>query len=157
MQPSSSIRRAGTPRFTPTASIRTHLFAAGLMWSLAGLGLCTAGTIWMAMARSHWFAPLVALALIVGVFKARFVLDRTAARIVRRIEERGDGRCLGGFLSWKSWCLVAAMMILGRLLRASPLPLLARGGIYLAIGAALLVASRRVWKAYSIRVSEPAP
>jgi hypothetical protein len=41
--------------------------------------------------------------------------------------------------------LVAAMILLGRLLRASPVPLIVRGGIYAAIGSALLFASRRLW------------
>jgi hypothetical protein len=129
----------------PTASRRTHLFAAGIMWSLAGTGLCLAGGHWIFQSRSQSAVLVLLLALAVGFAKARFVLDRTAGRIIERIESRGDGRCLGGFLSWKSWLLVAAMILLGRLLRASPLPLLARGAIYLAIGAALLVASRRLW------------
>jgi len=125
------------------------------MWTLAGLGVCAAGTIWMAQSHSRWFTPIALLAIAAGAMKARFVLDRTAGHIIRRIEERGDGRCLGGFLSWKGWCLVAAMMILGRLLRMSPLPLLPRGAIYLAIGAALLFASRRVWEA--LRGAIPIP
>jgi hypothetical protein len=119
-----------------------------MMWSLAGLGLCTAGTIWMAQSHSRWFAPIALGAIAAGVLKGRLILDRTAERIIHRITERGDGRCLGGFLSWKGWCLVAMMMLLGRILRKSPLPLLPRGAIYLAIGAALLFASRRVWEAF---------
>jgi hypothetical protein len=128
--------------------MRRHLFAAALMWSLAGLGLSTAGAIWMAESHSRWFLAIALAAVAIGVLKARFVLRRTAGRAVLRIKERGDGRCLGGFLSWKSWLLVAAMMVLGRLLRISPLPLLPRGGIYLAIGSALLFASFPVWRAW---------
>jgi uncharacterized membrane protein len=115
------------------------------MWSLAGCGLLTAGCIWIFESRSPAAIPVLLLALAAGALKARYVLDRTARRTTARIESRGDGRCLGGFLSWKSWLLVAAMILLGRLLRASPLPLLARGGIYAAIGSALLIASRTLW------------
>jgi hypothetical protein len=140
--------RTGFLRLTPVASRRTHLLAASLMWTLAGLGLCAAGAVWMAWSRSRWLALVAAFAIAVGILKGRFILERTAGRIIRRIEERGDGWCLGGFLSWKGWCLVAGMMVLGRLLRMSPLPLLPRGAIYLAIGVALLSASRRVWGAF---------
>lgn len=121
---------------------------ASLMWSLAGLGLCIAGTIWMAQSRSSWVVPIALVAIAAGIMKARLVLDRTAGAIIRRIDGRGDGRCLGGFLSWRGWCLVAAMVILGRLLKMSPLPLLPRGAIYLAIGTALLVASRCAWAVF---------
>ena len=119
--------------------------AAAMMWSLAGAGILAAGCSWIFRSGSAASVPVLVLALGTGAAKARFVLDRTARRILTRIESRGDGRCLGGFLSWKSWLLVAAMVLLGRLLRASPLPLIVRGGVYAAIGAALLIASRLLW------------
>jgi hypothetical protein len=139
----SDRRKAGIP--VPAASRSTHLLAAALMWSLVGLGLLIAGILWILRSGSPWAPPMIVLAGLLGWFKARFVLSRTAERTVRRIEERGDGRCLGGFLSWKSWLLVAGMMLLGRFLRHSSLPLLWRGLIYAAIGAALFLASRRIW------------
>jgi hypothetical protein len=129
----------------PAASRATHLLAAGGMWSLVGLALFTAGTIWILRSGSSWALPILVLAGLLGWVKARYVLRRTAERTVRRIEERGDRRCLGGFLSWKSWLLVLAMMLLGRWLRKSPLPILWRGLIYAAIGAALFLASLRIW------------
>ncbi len=133
---------------TPAAPRRTHLFAAALMWSTVGLALMAVGARWTVGSGSSFAAPALFAAAAVGLVKARYVLGRTARRIVKRIDERGDGRCLGGFLSWKSWLLVGAMVGLGRLLRMSPLPLLLRGAIYFAIGAALLAASRGIWEAW---------
>lgn len=129
----------------PVASRRTHILAAGVMWSLAGTGVLAAGCVWIFRSRSPLAIPVLLLAIAAGAAKSRFVLERAARRILLRIEARGDGRCLGGFLAWKSWLLVAAMILLGRLLRASPLPLVARGGLYVAIGSALLIASRALW------------
>lgn len=129
----------------PAASSAAHLLAAASLWTAAGAGLLTAGALWAFEAPPRAAAPYLIAAVAAGLVKARFVLDRVARRIVHRIVERGDGRCLGGFLSWRSWLLVAAMMILGRLLRESPLPVPLRGAIYAAIGAALLAASVRVW------------
>jgi hypothetical protein len=121
------------------------------MWSLAGTGLCLAGTIWVLGAHQPYAIPVLAAAAAVGGLKARFLLRRTARRIVSRIGERGGGHCIGGFLSWKSWAMVASMVLLGRLLRMSPLPAAWRGAIYFAIGAALLIASRVVWQAWRDR------
>jgi hypothetical protein len=90
------------------------------------------------------------VAIVVGAFKSRLVLDRAARRIVGRIRERGDGRCLGGFMSWGTRALVAAMMVAGRLLRGAGLSGIIVGPLYLAVGAALLISSRlsrREWRA----------
>ena len=140
----------------PAASSRAHLFAAALMWSAAGGALLSVGALWVLTAPARTAAPYLLLALSAGLAKARFLLDGSARRIVRRIEERGDGRCLGGFLSWRSWLLVAAMMVLGRLLRSSPLPVPLRGAIYAAIGTALLAASARVWAGWRRHASAAA-
>jgi hypothetical protein len=133
---------------TPAASRRTHLLAGALFWSVVGLGLSAAGCTWIVRSGGG-VLPLIVVpaALAAGWLKARLVLYRAADRVVRRIEARGDDRCIGGFFSWKSWLLVLCMIILGRLLRASPLPLVWRGAIYLAIGAALFLSSLRIWAA----------
>jgi len=132
----------------PAASAHVHLMLVGLMWTVVGVALVGLGGRWL------WQSPipaapwLAALALAIGAFKARFVLDRAARRIVDRIRERGDGRCLGGFLSVRSWALVAAMAGGGRLLRGSHLARGLLGVLYIAVGTALLISSRVAWRAW---------
>jgi hypothetical protein len=130
----------------PNASRRAHLFAASLLWTLVGLGLLAAGTAWAVTSGSPAAAPILLLAAMAGAAKARFILRKTANRIAERIERRGDSRCIGGFLSWRSWLLVLSMMAFGRLLRASPLAPVARGAIYAAIGVAMLGGSLFLWR-----------
>lgn len=89
-----------------------------------------------------------AAAIVVGILKSQFVLDRTANRTIERIRTRGDGRCIGGFLSVRSWAFVALMMGIGRALRASPTPRTILGFVYVAVGLALVLASRRLWLAW---------
>jgi hypothetical protein len=125
-----------------------HFFAAASMWTLAGLGLSTAGLLWLLRASSHWTWLGMLLALAIGGAKGMAILRRTAARNVARIDARGDDRCLGGFLSLRGWLLVAGMMILGRILRASPIPRTILGAVYLAIGIALLLGSFELWRAW---------
>jgi hypothetical protein len=138
----------------PAASRRTHLLAAGLLWSLVGIMLAATGVVWTLRSRTPWAPLLLVLAAGLGWGKARWILGRTAERTIRRIESRGDGRCLGGFLSWKSWLVVAAMIGLGRWLRRSSLPLSVRGVTYSAIGLALFLASLRIWAHRAGRVDK---
>ena len=90
-----------------------------------------------------------AIAAVLGVLKARLILDRAGHRIVDRIEARGDGRCLGGFLSLRSWALVAVMIVGGRLLRSAGIDLHVVGFLYVVVGTGLLLASRIPWRAWA--------
>ena len=63
-----------------------------------------------------------------------------------RIKEFGEKVCIGSVYSWKTWLLVAAMIGLGRFLRATVLPGENVGLLYTAVGWALLLASRLMWR-----------
>lgn len=132
----------------PAASTRTHLLLAALLWIGVGTMLSWWAADWLLslQERYKWF--LIGAALVLGILKARFVLTRIAGGIVRRIEMRGDGRCLGGFLSVRSWLIIILMMGAGRLLRGGPMPRSICGLIYGAVGTALILASLPVWNAW---------
>lgn len=117
---------------------------AGAMWLVVGTALAAFGARWTWLAVPDQAPWLTGLALAVGLCKSRCVLDGAALRIIDRIQSRGDGHCLGGFLSVRSWAFVLLMMVGGRLLRGT----LSRafiGPVYLAIGTALIVSSRLAW------------
>lgn len=135
-------------RFKPAAPARVHLLLAAAMWSTVGTGLLTAGVTWAWAGRSSYPTWLVPFAILAGALKGHFVLGRTAERIARRILARGDGRCVGGFLSVATWTSVALMMGSGYFLRHGVLPRAIVGLIYTAIGIALLLGSRRLWLAW---------
>ena len=97
-----------------------------------------------ARARTHLLA---AAGIGAGSLKGRFVLRRLAERNAARVIRRGDGHCLGGFLSVKTWLLVAVMMASGILLRRSGVPHPILGVLYAAIGTALMAGSVPLWKA----------
>ena len=140
--------RPWTERFKPSAPARRHLLLAALMWSAVGSALVTVGTVWTLQAphtMSPWLLPIAGA---LGLLKARLILDRAGRRIVERIETRGDGRCLGGFLSLRTWALVAVMIVGGRLLRAGGVDLHFVGLLYIVVGTGLLVASRIPWRAW---------
>ena len=135
----------------PAAAARTHLLLAALMWTIVGCGMAVFGTR-HALAMASPLAPWLAVAaVLIGAAKARWVLAKAARRIVARIVERGDGKCLGGFLSPTSWALVAVMVVSGRVLRRWLLPPAVVGLLYLAVGTALVLASLVIWRSWNER------
>lgn len=139
--------------YKPAASARMHLWLAALMWTAVGTLLTLVGVRWVLAGEVPHVWWLLAVAVAAGLVKARFVLARTAARMVARIRRRGDGRCIGGFLSVRSWAFVALMITAGRLLRGGLLPRTIVGFVYVAVGTALLVAGSRIWRAWYAHAS----
>lgn len=141
-------------RLVPRASARVQMFAAALVW-LVGLGfLLVRGVAFMVqpgsgLRFSHWLVPVVAIAIVLGIIKARFVLIRYADKAVARIEHRGRA-CFFGFFSLQSWLFVLVMMGGGIMLRRTPLVDYGWGRaalsvLYIAVGTALLIADRTFW------------
>jgi len=135
-------------RLKPTASRAVHLLTVALLWSVVGAALLAVGLGLLRTLAPIPLAVVLALAIVVGAIKTRFVLRRTADRVIDRIRARGDGRCLGGVLSWRMWLFVVAMIALGRLLRVSPLAAEIVGAVYVAVGVALVLGSLRFWGAW---------
>jgi hypothetical protein len=65
-----------------------------------------------------------------------------------RLRELNGQRCIGGVYSVKTWLLVAVMIALGSVLRASPLPVWLIGWVYVLVGWALFWSSRQGWRAW---------
>lgn len=131
--------------YKPAASARSLAFLAASMWTVVGTVLAFVGVRWVISSNLPDAWLFVLLAAIAGVLKSRFVLERSADRTVERIRGRGNGRCVGGFLSLKAWAFVVAMAFLGRILRGGVLPRYIVGLLYVAVGSALVLASRRLW------------
>ena len=132
-------------RYKPGASARTHLFLAALIWSVVGFFLLTNGFVLISLQDHSWLAGV---GLIMGTAKTFFILDRVARKNVKRIKEFEDKVCIGSVYSWKTWILVAGMIVLGRFLRTTVLPGEVIGLVYTAVGWALILASRLLWLAW---------
>ena len=134
--------------YKPAGSARLHVLLAAAMWTVVGGLLLFFGVRWVLPAETRYVPLWLALAVVGGCLKARFVLRRSAQSTIARIRSRGDGRCIGGFLSWRSWMLVALMAVGGRVLRQGLLPNAIVGLIYVLIGTALLLAAGQLWNAW---------
>ncbi|HXV75001.1 MAG TPA: hypothetical protein VD788_01680 [Candidatus Polarisedimenticolaceae bacterium] len=136
-------------RWTPRASARTRLLLAAITWTAVGAGLCWVGTAWIAVAEGALRWGLLAAAVAVGLLKARVVLAGVAGANARRIAAAGDGYCLWGYLTWRAWLFVGAMMLFGATLRRLPLARPWLGSVYLAAGTALIAGSIVSWRFWS--------
>ncbi len=137
--------------YKPKARVLTHLLVAALVWSLVGLMLIVRGSIY-AVRPYGWIGLLYCLpALILGLAKAKWILDKTAHKIINRIESRGDHKCIGGFISIKNYFLIMAMVFLGITLRTSGwFPPWVVSTVYVAIGAGLMFSSRLMWERWKL-------
>lgn len=143
-------------RPTPRAGVRAQLLGAAFMWTVGAGILLVRGAGYLY--DRYWHAWLLALAVVLGVLKARVLLDRIARKAVERIRTRGRA-CFFGFFSVKSWAFVIAMMGGGILLRSSGLPRSVLAVIYLGVGTALVLADRIFWHAllFEVRGGSPKP
>jgi hypothetical protein len=132
-------------RLKPAASQGVQALLAACAWTIVGLALAGLGLRWSLTADDPASMSLMLIAIAVGAAKAILILRPAARRVLNRLILRGDDTCLGGFFSWRTWLLVAAMMVAGRLLRLSSMPEQYTGVIYLAIGTGLLLASLYLW------------
>jgi hypothetical protein len=133
----------------PAASARSQLLLAAITWSVVGTLLAVFGAKWLLASHVRYVYLLLATAALLGFLKARFILGRAAQRTIERIRSRGDGVCIGGFFSPRTWAIVALMAAAGRILRGGLVPRPIVGFVYAAVGAALLIATRRLWRALS--------
>ena len=130
-------------KFKPGASPKTHLFCASALWTVIGLFLIYRGISYL---YPDYLLPLSILGIILGSLKSYLVLKKAASRGVERIKRFGDNTCIGAVYSWRTWLLVLGMMLLGVMLRMSPIPPAIIGTVCIAIGWALLFSSRYPWQ-----------
>ncbi len=81
---------------------------------------------------------LIAIGLVIGFFKGRFVLAKTVRRVVTRIVSLPLPIKLQDAYSPSYWILIASMMALGMVFRFLPIAMDLRGLIDVAIGSALI-------------------
>ncbi len=126
-----------------------HVFLAAFIWTAIGGTLFSGGMIWSFIGYQGFERMWVVIAVGLGFAKAHWVLGQASTRMVDRIRERGDGRCIGGFLSIRTWLLVIIMMTGGRIIRSGIVPREVAGVIYVGVGTALLIASIQLWRPWA--------
>ena len=127
---------------------KISLIIVGVMWFVVGAVLSIVGVNWMLQLG---FGPklimFLAPSVLIGTLKGRFVLQKVALKYYKRSDQIkfGDNDILIGWmkiLGIKGFILIGLMMVLGGILRRSPIDRPILGIVYLAVGIALLYASK---------------
>lgn len=119
--------------------------ASGLMWSAVGLAMCAVAVGWLTSAGMVRPAGHGSAGLILAVAASRWPFGAIAAKNIRRLRQLPDRGCFFAFQAWKSYLLIALMIALGAGLRHAPVPREWLSVVYIGIGGALLIASRRYY------------
>ncbi len=141
--------------------MKTLFIIAGSIWAVVGAGLLSLGVRLLRQADEGGallssFAPyvsientivlLIAFSLVVGFFKGRFVLRRSAEREISRIQKIAKPS-LRHLYSFKLIVLIGVMMLLGLSMRVFGFPQDIRGVIDVIVGFALLQGATTYYRA----------
>lgn len=119
---------------------RSWIAVSGFTWFLIGASLLFKGLELIAQAAlpQKTATSLIALGLLVGFLKGRFVLSKTVRRVVTRIASLPAPIRFKDAYAPSYWILIAGMTSLGMLFRFLPIPIDIRGTIDVTIGSALI-------------------
>ena len=115
---------------------RVWIAISGFIWFFIGSMLLYKGL--RLLEGSAIASQLIALGLLIGFFKGRFVLSKTVKRVVARIKELPLPIRLKDAYAKSYWILIGSMMALGMVFRFLPISTDIRGTIDITIGSALM-------------------
>jgi hypothetical protein len=130
-------------KWKPGVPKGTLLLIAGILWIGIGIILDVFSYSWLRTEE----LPHAILASIIGFVCAlvihHFGFLRIVDRNLDRILPMEGRRCVFSFMPWKSYILIIIMVLIGFLLRHSPIPKLYLAVPYIGIGTALILSSVR--------------
>ena len=119
---------------------------SGLMWSGVGLMLCSLAYGWIMEIEIPLALLLASAGLLLGTAIYRFGFLGLAIKNIHRIQRLPPKPCLFAFQEWKSYPLIAVMVMLGITLRHSSIPKPYLAVLYIGIGLGLFLASTQYYR-----------
>ena len=118
------------------------LFAVcGVLWSGVGLLMCIAGGNWLAGEPLKHAAGIELAGALIALAAFQYIFGGIARKNILRLRKLPAKGCFFAFQAWKSYLIIVFMILLGILLRRSPLPRTMLSLVYTGIGGGLLLAS----------------
>ncbi len=136
-------KNSETEKWKPGVSKSVLLFIAGIMW--IGIGIMLDGLSYSWLRAEKPDAALLASAggFVCALFIHHLGFLRVVDENLGRILPMEGKRCVFSFMPWKSYILIIIMILIGFLLRHSPIPKLYLAVLYSGIGTALILSSVR--------------
>jgi len=134
-------------KFKPAVEKSILLLLAGVMWIAVGTMLLSFSYHWIHASRDEHSLLFIATGVILALVIHHFGFLRVVDKNLRRILPMKGKKCVFSFMTWKSYVTVGFMILLGILLRHSPIPKPYLSIIYTGIGLALILSSVRYLRA----------
>lgn len=117
---------------------RSWIIFSGAVWILIGFMLMYKGLQFLSLAQTEHKTLYMAIGLMIGFLKGRFVLVKTVRRVVMRIASLPSPIRYKDVYAPSYYFLILGMMGLGMLLKFLPIGMEIRGMIDVAVGSALM-------------------
>ena len=135
-------------KYNPAVPKRLLLIIAGSLWTLVGAFLCWRAYGWLELEHETITPVFAVTGIVVAVTANRFLLAKSARRIVDRISLLPDRACLFAFTPWRGYFMIGGMITMGVLLRNSAFPRHYLALLYGAMGGALVLSSFVFYNSY---------
>ena len=129
--------------FKPAVANNLLLFIAGIVWAAVGFMLLSLAYSWLSKASNIKIYPFVITGFAGALVIHHFGFLKIAEKNLKRILEMQDKSCIFAFIPWKSYLIIAIMILMGAVLRHSVIPKHYLAVLYIAIGLALALSSVR--------------
>ncbi len=123
---------------------------AGFMWTGVGVILCRLAYHWFSAAHTGVAAILGLLGALMALTAYHFGFSKIAQRNMKRLCLLKEKPCVFAFQTWKGYLIIGFMILLGAILRSSPIPKPYLAVVYSTIGGAIFLSSfhyyRLLWR-----------
>ena len=133
---------------TPAAKRKVLVLLAGAVWSIVGISLILVALNWL-IAGDGNIGVSLAIGVVVGAVVHYIGFSKLVSTNLNRIYSQAPGKdkvCIFAFQNRRSYLMIAVMILMGYIMRHSPIPKIYLAPMYLTIGFALLLSSIRYYK-----------
>ena len=114
---------------------------AGVMWTGVGVMLCRLAYNWLVIVNQGMATALGSLGVVMALAAYHFGFSKIVQKNVQRLRLLTERTCVFAFQTWKGYLVIGFMIILGAILRNSPIPKPYLAIVYTTIGGAIFLSS----------------
>ncbi len=114
---------------------------AGFMWTGVGVMLCRLAYHWFIAINTGAAVILGSLSAVMALAAYQFGFSKMAHKNMKRLCLLTERTCVFAFQTWKGYLIIGFMIILGAVLRSSPIPKPYLAIVYSTIGGAIFLSS----------------
>jgi hypothetical protein len=131
----------------PAVDRKFLIIFAGLIWAVVGLFLCKLAIKWISTSQDIHSVWLIVSGVILSLLIHHLGFLRLVKQNTKRILSLEDKTCIFAFQPVRSYFIILIMVIMGMILRHSPIPKPYLSIIYIGFGGAMFLSGLRyLWE-----------